>query len=73
MAVAEDHLGRPVRCPHCQGVVTALAAAEVARPPLQPLSAAEPEPFFGPRSEAADPSPEDRPDLLHVHARQLAR
>jgi hypothetical protein len=46
MAVAENHLGRAVRCPHCREVVTTAAAPE-SPPPLQPFSEAEQEQIFG--------------------------
>jgi hypothetical protein len=46
MAIAENHLGLHVRCPHCQEVVPT-AGIPVAQPPLRPLTEVEEERMFG--------------------------
>jgi hypothetical protein len=52
MAVAESHLGRAVRCPHCQEAV-ATAAGPENTPSMQPLSETEQEQLFGLVEDAA--------------------
>jgi hypothetical protein len=58
MAVGVAHLGRQVRCPHCQAVVMAPAAEMAAAPP-----SADP----GPHA-ASNAAPQDAGPFAHLQA-----
>jgi hypothetical protein len=59
MAVAEDHAGQSVRCPHCHGVIAVPGGSDRIGPSLQPLTDTEQEQLFA----ALDRDREQKPEI----------